>query len=98
VNKEGTPQTLEFPRIPDQSARNLAPISLIATASSHLPVEFFMVSGPATIKDGKLTFEQIPVRAQYPISVMVSAFQWGRPNDPKIQSAGPVTQEFFIQK
>jgi hypothetical protein len=98
VNKEGTPQTLDFPKIPDQSVQNLTPIPLVATASSHLPVQFFLVSGPATIKDGTLTFDKIPVRAQFPISVMVSAFQWGRPNDPKVQSAGPVTQEFFIQK
>jgi hypothetical protein len=98
VNTDGAAQTLDFPKIPDQSSLNLAPIKLSATASSNLPVQYFMVSGPATLAGDTLTFEKIPARARYPVRVLVSAFQWGRPNDPKIQSAGPVTQEFFIQK
>jgi hypothetical protein len=57
-----------------------------------------MVSGPATIQGNTLTFTQIPVRAKYPVRVLVSAFQWGRSTGGHVQSAGPVTQEFFIRK
>jgi len=98
VNKDGDAQTIDFPQIPDQPSGSLAPIKLAATASSNLPVQYFIVSGPATIEGDTLSFEKIPVRAKYPIRVLVSAFQWGRPGNPKIQSAGPVTQEFYIQK
>jgi hypothetical protein len=98
INKDGQAQTLDFPKIPDQQSLNLAPIKLTATASSNLPVQYFMVSGPATIEGGTLTFDKIPSRGKFPIRVLVSAFQWGRSNDPKVQSAGPITQEFFIQK
>jgi hypothetical protein len=48
--------------------------------------------------NGTLSFAPLPVRAKFPIRVLVSSFQWGRQNDPKVQSAGPVTQEFFIQR
>jgi hypothetical protein len=98
INKDGQAQTLDFPKLPDQQSQKLAPIKLLAKASSGLPVQYFMVSGPATITGNTLTFEQIPVRAKFPVRVLVSAFQWGNPNQPQIQSAGPVTQEFFIQR
>jgi hypothetical protein len=98
VNKDGGAQTLDFKKIPDQSVMNLQPIQLSAKASSGLPVQYFMVSGPAAIQGDTLTFEKIPVRAKFPVHVMVAAFQWGRSVDPKVQSAGPVTQEFLIQK
>jgi hypothetical protein len=98
VNPDGQVQTLDFPKIPDQHAGHLAPIKLTASASSGLPVQFFMVSGPAKIVNGTLSFAPLPVRAKFPIRVLVSSFQWGRQNDPKVQSAGPVTQEFFIQR
>jgi hypothetical protein len=98
INKDGQAQTLDSPKIPDQQSQNLAPIKLAATASSNLPVQYFMVSGPATIQGDTLTFDKIPARAKFPIRVLVSPFQWGRQNDPKVQSVGPVTQEFFIQK
>jgi hypothetical protein len=98
INKGGATQTLDFPKIPDQQSMNLAPITVSATASSGLPVQFFVASGPATIDGKTLTFDQIPIRAKFPIRIRVSAFQWGRPNGDQIQSVGPVTQEFFIQK
>jgi len=55
-------------------------------------------SGPATIDGDTLKFTKIPRRAKFPIRVTVSAFQWGRSFDLKIQSAGPVTLEFLITK
>jgi hypothetical protein len=47
-------QTLDFPPITDKTVRDL-PLTLAATASSGLPVTFNVVSGPATIQNGKLT-------------------------------------------
>jgi hypothetical protein len=98
LNTEGQPQTLDFPKIADQPAGSLAPIDLGAKASSGLPVEYFVVSGPAAIQGDKLAFEPLPVVTKWPIRIRVSAFQWGRSTGEKVQSAGPVTQEFFIQK
>ncbi len=100
INTAGQPQTVDFPKLADVRVGKQTSVRLTATASSGLPVQFFMVHGPAVIApDGKsLTFTNIPPRTKFPVSVMVSAFQWGRSADPKIQSAGPVTQEFFITK
>lgn len=94
----GKDQTLVFPAIPDVSASALHSIQLQATASSGLPVQYFMVSGPAVIQGDTLKFTELPARAKYPIRVTVSAFQWGRPNGDPVKSAGPVTQEFWIKK
>jgi len=35
---------------------------------------------------------------EIPGAVLVAAYQWGRPDAPRVQSAGPVVQQFFIQK
>ena len=67
VNTDGQPQTLTFPKIPDQSSTRLGAMKLAATASSRLPVQYFMVSGPATINGDTLTFDQLPSRARFPI-------------------------------
>jgi hypothetical protein len=45
-----------------------------------------------------LKFLPIPPNNKIPIRVIVGAYQWGSPTDPKIQSTLPVTQEFFIKK
>ena len=52
----------------------------------------------AELDGDTLVFETLPTRAKYPVRVIVSAFQWGRSNEPKVQSAGPVTREFFIHQ
>lgn len=95
INTAGETQTLDFAKISNQKI-GAKPVQLKAKSSSGLPVQFFMVSGPATIEGDTLTFEKIPARAKFPIRVWVSAFQWGRSVEPKVQSAGPVMQEFFI--
>jgi hypothetical protein len=96
INTAGQPQTIDFARIPDQKL-GAKSVKLVAKANSSLPVEFFIVSGPATIDGDTLNFEKPPVRAKFPVRVIVSAFQWGRSGEPKVQSAGPVTQEFFVE-
>lgn len=97
INKSGRAQTIDFAKIPDQKMENKS-VKLDATASSGLPVEFFVVSGPVTISGDTLTIEKIPVRAKFPVRVIVSAFQWGNTTEPRIQSAGPVTREFLIHR
>ncbi len=96
INRVGEPQTLDFAKIPDQKA-GVKSLKLVARASSGLPVEFFVVSGPATVDGDRLKFTELPVRAKFPVRIIVSAFQWGRSVDLPIPSVGPVTQEFFIQ-
>ena len=98
INREGQAQTLDFLKISDQIASGLRPLKLQAKASSGLPVQYFVVSGPAEITGDTLTFSKIPARSKYPVRVIVAAFQWGRQDNPKVQSAGPVMQEFFIRR
>jgi hypothetical protein len=98
INHAGAAQTIDFEKISDPKSTQLAPIDLHAKASSGLPVIFYVASGPATISVNKLSFDKIPIRAKFPIRVRVSAFQWGRSGNPQVQSVGPVTQEFFIQR
>jgi hypothetical protein len=96
INKEGTPQTIDFPGIPDQPAGTNS-LQLRARASSGLPVQYFVVSGPVRIAgDDALDFLPIPPRAKFPLRVRVGAFQWGRGGSEKVQSAGPEFREFSI--
>ncbi len=95
-NTAGQPQTIDFPGIPDQ-ALGTTSLRLHATASSGLPVEYFVVSGPAESEGDTLKFAPIPVRSKFPVRVLVAAYQWGRSENPQVQSAGPVVREFLIR-
>jgi hypothetical protein len=97
VLKDGTAQTIDFPPIANQPAEAKS-IPLEATSSSALPVQFFVVSGPATISEDNKTllFTPIPPNAKSPIRIRVGAYQWGSPNLPKFQTAPEVIQEFFL--
>jgi hypothetical protein len=96
-NTAGEEQAIDFPKIPDQ-AEGTRTVTLSARASSGLPVQYYVVSGPAEIDGDTLTLTTIPPRSRYPVRVLVAAYQWGRAIDPKVQSAGPVVQEFFITR
>jgi hypothetical protein len=96
-NTEGTKQTIIFPEIHDVSAA-AQPIPLGGSASSGLPVRYYISWGPARIEDGNLRLAGIPVRAKYPIEVKVTAYQWGKVTDPKFASAQPVTRVFHITR
>lgn len=96
VNSGGTPQTITFPAIPDQQV-GVKTLTLHAASDSGLPVQFYVVSGPVALQgDNTLTFLPIPPRSKFPVRVIVGAYQWGRIVDPKVQSAGPVFQEFML--
>lgn len=55
------------------------PVALNATASSGLPVSFFVLSGPATVNGSILTLQPVPASAgtfdSLPLTVI--AWQWG---------------------
>lgn len=94
-NKEGAPQTITFPPLPDLPA-GTASVPLAATSDSGLPVSYFVVSGPALVRDGHLVFTPLPPRTKFPVEVTVAAWQWGRPAEPKIQTAPIVRQTFRL--
>jgi len=100
VNKTGQAQAIDFPKIADQRYGTLT-LKLHATSDAGLPVQFYMVSGPADLdeKDNTLlVFQPAPPRTKFPVKVIVGAYQWGRALDPKVQSATPVFQEFELTK
>jgi hypothetical protein len=94
---DGTAQTIVFPQIANQPIETKS-LPLHATASSGLQVQFFVVSGPATIDAANKTllFTPIPPSAKKPIRIRLGAYQWGSPNEPKFQTAPEVIQEFFL--
>lgn len=89
-----TTQTITFPELYDINSA-VKTVTLNATASSGLPVDYFMVSGPAIIKDGKLLITQIPAKSQYPIKVTLAAYQWG---NATYKATAPVYRSFNIYK
>jgi hypothetical protein len=96
-NNSGKPQKITFEKIPDVETGTKS-IALLATSDSGLPVEFYVVAGPAIIENGKLIFTKIPPKSKFPVSVTVAAWQWGRANEPKIKMAEVIKQKFNIFK
>ena len=96
-NGKGIPQRITFPQIPDQKT-GAESVRLGAVSSTGLPVEYFVVHGPAYIRDGELIFTKIPAGAKFPVEVAVTAYQYGTVNKPQVQSARPVTRTFQIVK
>jgi hypothetical protein len=94
-NKEGTPQVITFEKIPDVAAGTES-VPLVAKSDSGLPVSFFVVSGPAVVRDGKLVFTKIPPSSRFPLDVTVAAWQWGKNSEPKVKAAEIVRQTFHI--
>jgi hypothetical protein len=79
------PQTITFSTVPTQNF-GVAPFSLNATASSGLPVEFRILSGPATVSGNTVTVTGTG-------TVSLEASQSG---DAKFNAATPVTQTFLV--
>jgi len=98
-NKDGKPQTIDFVKIENQEL-GVKKLELTATSDAGLPVQFYVVSGPVELSDDNRTlkFLPIPPRSQFPVKVIIGAYQWGHVTNPKVQTAGPVFQEFFIEK
>ena len=94
-NTEGVAQTIAFDPLPDVRA-SVGSLPLVARSSSGMPVEFFVVAGPATVDHGRLLFTTIPPRTRLPVRVSVTAWQWGRAVSPQVQTASPVTESFNL--
>lgn len=93
-NKEGKSQSIDFPPLADVT-NGLVFVELKASSTAGLPVRFFVKDGPAEIIGNHLYFTPIPLRAEYPVSVTVFAYQLGNQD---IQSALMVERSFRIVK
>jgi len=93
----GAPQSISFNHIANVKA-GTKPFQLNATATSGLPVDYYVKAGPAYIVHGKLYLTSIPVNSKYPVRVTIVAYQWGRTVAPLYQSAEPVERIFYIRR
>lgn len=93
----GKDQFINFPSIAIQKSGS-RPLKLCATATSGLPVSYYIKEGPAEIEHGKLVFTKIPPRSKFPIRVTVVAWQYGRDEPVKINTAAPVSQTFYLTR
>jgi len=94
-NTAGSEQKINFPLIENQAAAAKV-LNLDASATSGLPVYYYVKEGPAEISGNTLRFTKIPLKARFPVRVTVVAWQWGRSSAPAIQSAEAVERTFFI--
>ncbi len=94
-NTTGKPQKVTFPPLADLRV-GAAPVPLAATADSGLPVSFFVVAGPAVIRDGKLVLTPVPPRTKFPVSITVAAWQWGSSTEPKFKMAEIAQQTVLL--
>jgi hypothetical protein len=95
-NAKGKPQTITFPKIKNQKP-DVKSIKLEATSDSGLPVDYYVVAGPAEVEGDTLKLTPIPVRSKYPVKITVAAYQWGRTIEPLYQTAQPVEQSFIVE-
>jgi hypothetical protein len=94
---EGAPQTIQFPKIPDQKAGTKW-LGLNAVSSAGAPVYYYVREGPAEVDGNGLRFTPIPPRSKFPVRVTVVAWQYGRTLAPKLQSAEPIKRTFYLVK
>ena len=97
ANKEGSDQQINFPAIPNQKA-SIDSLKLNATSTSGMRVYYYLQEGPAEICGNALSFTGIPPRSKFPLKVTVVAWQYGRSIEPKVKSAEPIFQIFYIEK
>lgn len=94
-NQEGIDQQITFSPILDVKNGTKA-LPFVAAASSGMPVYFYVQEGPAEVKDGKLVLTKVPPRSKFPLKITVVAWQYGRSVEPKVKTAEPVDQSFYI--
>jgi hypothetical protein len=61
-----------------------------------LPVYFYVKEGPAIITNSELIITGIPPKTKFPVKITVVAWQYGRATEPKIKTATPIEQSFYI--
>ena len=96
-NLKGEKQVIDFAPIKDMPA-STKKLLLKATATSGMPVSFFVKSGPVNVENNQLVFSSIPPAAKFPIKVTVVAYQWGRSASPEVQTAPFIERTFLIYK
>lgn len=96
-NTIGQEQHITFSPIPNQK-QYAKGIKLLASSDANVPVGFYVLEGPAELSGDTLDIMAIPPRSRFPVKVIVVAWQYGNSNEPKLQTAVPVEQSFFIEK
>jgi hypothetical protein len=96
-NGEGRSQTITFPKI-ENVKQGVRMVSLTATSSTNVPVQYYVREGPALVTGNKLEFTKIPPKSKFPVKVTIVAWQYGSMTEPAIRSAEPVEQSFYILK
>jgi hypothetical protein len=97
---QGEPQSIDFASIADCEA-GAGVIALRATATSGLPVRFYVLSGPAEMDGAELHISDFPRGGVSSIEVSVVAYQWGQSageSRPAVQTAESVTRRFHITR
>jgi hypothetical protein len=99
INRDGKLQLIDFARIGDQRL-GVKSLTLHAISDAGLPVQFYVISGPVRLKDDNRTLEFLPIppRSKFPVRVVIGAYQWGRITDSKVQTGGPIVQQFWITR
>ena len=91
--KEGTAQTIDFPQPADVPA-GAKDVTLSASATSGLEVSYTVIAGPAEVVGNRLTFTALPPKSPRPVTILVQAWQRGRPIEPLVKTAEPVVRSF----
>lgn len=95
-NNEDEDQKIDFPVI--QNVKHIKRnITLEAKSSKGFTVQYYIVSGPAKIKENTLIFTKIPPKSKFPIEVIIVAWQQVNLQEPKIKSTKQVVRTFHIE-
>lgn len=99
ANVAGREQAIEFKPLPDVPETTKS-LQLHAISNADLPVNYYILSGPAEIEGSVLQFTTVPPRAKFPIPITVVAWQWGLPDHEgnlcPVQTANPVARTFYL--
>jgi hypothetical protein len=90
----GSAQTIQFAAIADRSS-GVGEVKLEASASSGLPVDFYVEQGPAELVGSTLKLTALPPQAKFPVKVVVVAYQRG---NATVQSAPVVERTFLLTR
>lgn len=93
---DGESQAIEFPEI--AALKPGGEVKLAATSSKGLSVRYVVQNGPAAIEGDVLKVQDIPPRAKLPLTVEVTAYQWGSAVEPFVQTAAPVTRTVTVAR
>lgn len=94
-NGQGSEQKIVFAPLNDIDLQELPrSVPLRATATSGLPVYYYIKEGPAEIRNNELHFTPLPPRAKYPLKITVVAWQYGIADQWKTAEA--VERSFYL--